>query len=132
MSLQDQLGTVVVLNILHNLEKSHSTYAHAFIHVHRDVGKAIVDTELCLLYLNSLKPWMKQLADSYSTEALTHIFPPLMHLLFLTWQYSRLVILYMYISLHTAMPCACTDMSLPLSCPLHVHLCPCHFHVHVT
>ncbi|KAL5499629.1 hypothetical protein EMCRGX_G011081 [Ephydatia muelleri] len=90
VSLQDQLSTVVVLNILHNLERSHSTYAHAFLHVHREVGKAIADTELCLLYLNSLKPWVKQLADTHSIEALTCIFPPLMHLLFLTWQYSSM------------------------------------------
>lgn len=34
-SVRNQLNSVVVLNILHNLEQAHSTYAQAFIHVHR-------------------------------------------------------------------------------------------------
>ena len=34
-SVRNQLNSVVVLNILHNLEQAHSTYAQAFLHVHR-------------------------------------------------------------------------------------------------
>ena len=34
-SVRDQMDSTLVLNILHNLEQAQSTYAQAFIHVHR-------------------------------------------------------------------------------------------------
>jgi hypothetical protein len=46
-SVRNQLNSVVVLNILHNLEQAHSTYAQAFIHVHRYMYAIL--THACLL-----------------------------------------------------------------------------------
>ena len=90
-AVRGQLTSVVVLNVLHNLDQAHSTYAQAFQHVHHDIGRAIVDAELCLMYLSALRPWCLQLEEAYSPETITRLFPPLMMTLLLTWQHSGCV-----------------------------------------
>lgn len=90
-AVRSQLTSMVVLNVLHNLDQAHSTYAQAFQHVHHDIGRAIVDAELCLMYLSALRPWCLKLEEAYSPETITCLFPPLMMTLLLIWQHSGCV-----------------------------------------
>ena len=87
-SVRDQLSSVIVLNILHNLEQAHSTYAQAFAHVHRDISSAIVDAELCLMYLTALRPWLLRLRQAFAPRTLARTFPPLMQSVLLVWEHS--------------------------------------------
>ena len=54
----------------------------------RDIGKAVADTEHCLVYLNTLQPWMLKLNQTFSPEGQIRLFPPLMMTLLLVWQHS--------------------------------------------
>lgn len=90
-AVRAQLASIVVLNVLRSLDQAHSTYAHAFQHVHRDIGKAIVDTELCLMYLSALRPWCLKLHEAHYPDTITRLFPPLMMTLLLIWQHSGYV-----------------------------------------
>lgn len=89
VSVRDQLSSVVVLNILHNLEQAHSTYTQAFVHVRCAINKAIVDAELCLMYLNAVKPWLVRLSQAFAPDTLVKTFPPLAHSLLLIWRHSE-------------------------------------------
>ena len=74
-AVRSQLTSMVVLNVLHNLDQAHSTYAQAFQHVHHNIGRAIVDAELSLMYLSALRPWCLKLEEAYSPETITCLFP---------------------------------------------------------
>lgn len=55
----------------------------------RDIGKAIVDCEYYLMYLNTLQPWFLRLHQAFSPDSLMKMFPPTIKTLLLVWQHSR-------------------------------------------
>lgn len=60
------------------------------IHVYyRDIGKAIVDCEYYLMYLNTLQPWFLRLNQAFSPDSIMKLFPPTIKTLLLVWQHSR-------------------------------------------
>ena len=56
---------------------------------HRDIGKAIVDCEYYLMYLNTLQPWFLRLNQAFSPDSIMKLFPPTIKTLLLVWQHSR-------------------------------------------
>uniref|UniRef100_A0A1X7UKN4 Uncharacterized protein n=1 Tax=Amphimedon queenslandica TaxID=400682 RepID=A0A1X7UKN4_AMPQE len=87
--VRNQLNSVEVLRILNGLEHARSTYADAFIDVHRDMEKSIIDTELSLMYISTLKPLFLKLEGAFSPDTLTDLFPSLVTTLSLVWQHSK-------------------------------------------
>ena len=64
----------------------------SFSHIHvcyRDIGKAIVDCEYYLMYLNTLQPWFLRLNQAFSPDSIMKLFPPTIKTLLLVWQHSR-------------------------------------------
>ena len=60
-----------------------------FIIFCRDVGKAIVDNEHSLMYLNTLQPWFLRLHQAFNPDTIMKLFPPTIKTLLLVWQHSR-------------------------------------------
>ena len=60
-----------------------------FIIFCRDVGKAIVDSEHSLMYLNTLQPWFLRLHQAFNPDTIMKLFPPTIKTLLLVWQHSR-------------------------------------------
>ena len=60
-----------------------------YIFFHRDIGKAIVDSEYYMMYLNTLQPWFLRLNQAFSPDSLMKLFPPTIKTLQLVWQHSR-------------------------------------------
>ena len=50
--------------------------------------QAIIDTELVLMYVNTLKPWFQKLHAAFSRETLIKLFPSIVVTLSLVWQHS--------------------------------------------
>ena len=91
--VRDQLGSVEVLQVLHGLQQAHSTYADAFIDVHKDVNKVhvwmystyciilphhctiVIHCTLCMYYKSMLSSTVCQ----YCTTIILSIVPPMYH-----------------------------------------------------
>ena len=50
--------------------------------------QVIIDTELVLMYVNTLKPWFQKLHAAFSPETLIKLFPSIVVTLSLVWQHS--------------------------------------------
>ena len=72
-------------------------------HTCRDIGKAIVDSEYYLMYLNTLQPWFLRLNQAYSPDSIMKLFPPTIKTLLLVWQHSRC-----HDNTYHSSTCACT------------------------
>ena len=64
-------------------------YSNIVLLFHRDVGKAIIDCEHYLMYLNTLQPWFLRLNQAFNPDSIMKLFPPTIKTLLLVWQHSR-------------------------------------------
>ena len=109
-SLKDQLSSPVVRNILRNLEQTQSTYIISFYALQKDISKvhiglslyagiflmfelqkdffpqAVDDAVECIIFLNTLRPWVRRLHESHDTDDIIRVFPPLLHVVQLIWR----------------------------------------------
>eukprot|EP00794_Sanderia_malayensis_P011161 gene11161-12333_t len=88
-SLNEQLCSPVIVNILTNLEEANSTYAQSFHNVKREIAKAEMEADENLQFLSTVSFWFQALSSTSEPSDLIPNFAPLMHTLFLIWQHSR-------------------------------------------
>ena len=86
--MRDQLSSVPILTILHNLEVVHSSYAQGFSRAQHDIAQATREAEHCLVFLHTLRPWLLKLHNAQYPNTMISSFPPIMATLLLIWQHS--------------------------------------------
>ena len=60
---------------------------HIYTYVH--TIQAIEDAKNCIMFLNTLKPWILRLHKAHDTDDIIRVFPPLLHVVQLIWRNCR-------------------------------------------
>ena len=95
-AVREQLSSVPVLSILHNLEMVRSTYAQCFSLAQHDIAQALQEAVHCLAFLRTLQPWLLRLHDAQHPDTMISSFAPITATLLLVWQHSGYDQIYMY------------------------------------